>query len=310
VSIISPSLNQARYIGEMMTSVRRQTYPHVEHIIVDGGSTDSTLEEIESLQDAYDVRWLIEIDTGMYAAINKGLRMAQGDILAYLNTDDRYWPWTIATVVNAFELRPEASFVFGDMINVQEEAEAVELLLYPPFRFGYVSRFGFLGQPTVFWRRCVFDETGGFDESLRFVADCDYWLRIGKRYRGYKIDEVLAIERDHGAAKRFTHTTAVQEELQRVRAKHGAAHTGSALVSPRIDRMHALVWRRWLLARFVMSWLRRRRKAIEPSQPWASFLNGAWPVELSFGRLIASALPGSLAGSGRGMIKLGGTIEP
>lgn len=309
VSIITPSLNQDRYIGDTMMSVKRQTYPRIEHIIVDGGSTDSTLEEIERLQDACDVRWFSEPDTGMYDAINKGLRMARGEILAYLNADDRYLPWTIATVVHAFELRSEASFVFGDMINVQEGARAVELLLYPPFRQGYLSRFGFLGQPTVFWRRRVFDETGGFDESLRFVADCDYWIRIGKRYQGYKVDEVLAIERDHGDAKRFAHARAVEDELHRVRARHEAPLTGSALMWPRIDRMHAFVWRRLLLARFVISWLRRRRKAIDPSQPWAFFLNAAWPIEISLGRLVASALPGSFAGSGRGMIKLGGAIE-
>jgi glycosyltransferase involved in cell wall biosynthesis len=290
VSIITPSLNQGRYIAAAIRSIRGQAYPHVEHIIVDGGSTDSTIEIIKHAEHTYPMRWLSEPDTGMYEAINKGLHLARGELFSYLNADDRYFPWTISTIVEAFRKHPDVGFVFGDMLNLRE-GSGTELLLYPPFRLSYVSRIGFLGQPTVFWRRRVRDEIGPFDESLKFVSDCDYWIRMGKHHRGHRIDEVLAIERDHPHAKRFAQASAVNDELVRVRNRYDAVSNRTFLLGLLADRMHGFFWRRLLLARFVMWWLRRKRAKIGPGQPWSSFLNAAWPIQLSPARTLAAALP-------------------
>src|SRR5690349_9655830 len=102
VSIVTPSLNRVDLIESTLRSVRSQSYPNVEHIVVDGGSTDGTLEVLRRYEGTYGLRWMSEPDQGMYDAINKGLAMARGEILAYLNTDDLYLPWTIDTVVSTF----------------------------------------------------------------------------------------------------------------------------------------------------------------------------------------------------------------
>ena len=115
VSIVTPSLNRADLIESTLRSVRSQSYPHVEHIVVDGGSTDGTLAVLRRYEGTYGLRWISEPDHGMYSAINKGLAMARGQVLAYLNSDDLYFPWTVETVVAAFRSHPEADLVHGDV---------------------------------------------------------------------------------------------------------------------------------------------------------------------------------------------------
>ena len=100
VSIITPSLNQARFLDDTLRSVRDQTYPHIEHIVIDGGSTDGTVEMLARNLCDERFRWLSEPDDGMYWAVNKGLRMASGSIVAYLNADDVFLPWSVAAAVD------------------------------------------------------------------------------------------------------------------------------------------------------------------------------------------------------------------
>ena len=115
VSIVTPTLNRADSIGDVLASVAAQTHGSIEHIIVDGGSTDGTVEVVErfSRTARYPIRWISEPDTGMYDAINKGLRMARGDVVAYLNSDDLYFPWSVETAVRT--LQEGCDFVFGDV---------------------------------------------------------------------------------------------------------------------------------------------------------------------------------------------------
>ena len=101
VSIVTPTLDRVDLLRHTIESVKRQTHANLEHIIVDGGSTDGTLELLTRYEGSYPMRWVSEPDDGMYQAINKGLRSASGDILAYLNSDDLYFPWTVDTVVEA-----------------------------------------------------------------------------------------------------------------------------------------------------------------------------------------------------------------
>ena len=301
VSVITPSLNQGAYIGQTIESVAGQEYANVEHIIVDGGSTDGTLDVIRGYEGAYDLRWVSEPDGGMYEAVNKGLGMARGGILAYLNADDRYFPWTVGTVARQMNAHPGAGFVFGDVFNVEGESRTGAVILYPQFHLGQVRRSGSLGQPAVFWRRSVLEDCGGFDESLRFVADCDYWMRIGARHRGHKVGEVLAIERNHPEAKRFSQRKAVYRELAGVRSRYtrskGPRHHARVLA----DRAHAFLWRRYYLSRFLLSYLRRSR--LSPNAPYAAFLTGGGDVRVSPGPAFATLLPFTRGRFARGMVR-------
>src|SRR5262245_6146077 len=116
VSIVTPSLNQAGTIAQTLRSIREQSYPNVEHIVVDGVSTDGTLEILREAEAESTVRWSSGPDSGMYDAINKGFSQAHGEIFAYLNTDDSYFPWTVETAVHALQAHPAAGFVYGDLL--------------------------------------------------------------------------------------------------------------------------------------------------------------------------------------------------
>jgi glycosyltransferase involved in cell wall biosynthesis len=239
--------------------VARQTFRNFEHIVVDGASSDDTLDVLSRYRDHYPVRWISEPDNGMYEAINKGLGQARGSILAYLNSDDLYFPWTLETVAEKFARDPEADVVFGDALTIVDETGRRRVSWGWPFDLDYIRRVGFLVQPTVFWRRQVSDTEGPFDDSLRYVADCDFWMRAGARHRFTKVNEFLAIERDHGATLRETGRDALLAELHDVRSRYvnldGPEHR-------RATRRHALRVR--LLYRAY--WLRLTLNALLPAQ--------------------------------------------
>ena len=254
VSIVTPTKDRGDLLEWTLRSVRRQTYRNFEHIVVDGGSTDGTLDLLREFGGTYPLRWISEPDPGMYHAINKGLRMSQGDIVAYLNSDDLYFPWTLEVIVEAFAKRPWADLIYGDALNVDDDTGATRLYWMLPFDLDYIRRFRCLLQPAVFWRRGVLDRVGYFDESIKLVADCDYWMRAGASCRFAKVNEFLAIERDHAATLRETMARAAgaphprgsdegyRDELVRVRSRYvlleGEEHT-------RALRRHALRARLW-----------------------------------------------------------------
>ena len=251
VSIVTPSYNQGQFIEETILSVKNQDYPNIEHIIVDGGSTDNTLEILKKYEGTYNMRWISEPDDGMYQAINKGLRIAQGEIMAYLNSDDLYLPWTVATVALYFQSNPDVDLVYGDMLGLNTNGKLV-LRFYPPLNLGYIERTGFLGQPTVFWQKKVFEYLKGFDETLKFVADCDYWMKAGRIFTARKINEFLAIERDHPQAKRFAQHDSLKEELQRVCARYNDLDSVQGRVGRIGDQIWAFFWRRYYMGKFLL----------------------------------------------------------
>jgi glycosyltransferase involved in cell wall biosynthesis len=292
ISIVTPSYNQAQFIEETIRSVLLQGYPDLEYLVIDGGSTDGSVGIIRKYEK-YLTYWVSEPDEGMYAAINKGLRMSHGDVLAYLNSDDRYFSWTLAVVAQALAGRPRVGFAFGDMLNISEGSDAAELRFYPPFRLGHIQRSGFLGQPTVFWRRSVFDQFGGFDESLKSIADCDYWMRIGERYHAYKVNEVLAIERNHPHAKRLAQREALRRELRHVRSRYVRLQGLGYRTGILVDRIYAFLCRRYYLSRFLYNYFRGCRPSRHHGyKAWTHFL--AWrDVKVSCPRVLASFFPRS-----------------
>lgn len=219
VSIITPVLNRARTIGPCLESVRGQSYPSIEHIVVDGGSQDGTLSVLSEFEGTYPLRWLSEADTGMYDAVNKGLRLARGEILAYLNSDDLYLPWSAEVAVEALD--DGADIVFGDLILVLEGSSPqpdLELRFYPDFDMSYYVYAGAVAQPTVFWRREITERIGRFDETFRLIADCDYWLRAASAgFRFRHLDEMLAIQIDHPDTLRTRHPQVLEDEFTRLR---------------------------------------------------------------------------------------------
>jgi glycosyltransferase involved in cell wall biosynthesis len=283
ISIVTPTLNQGRFIEQTLRSIERQTYRNFEHIVVDGGSTDETLDILRRHEGGYPMRWTSQPDAGMYDAINKGMAEASGDILAYLNSDDLYFPWTLEIIVAQFKQHPDADFVFGDALAIDDETGQQDVYWMPPFDLEDIRGMGFLAQPAVFWRRSVLDEEGPFDTSLRYVADCDFWMRAGSRQRFHKANEFLAVERKHAGTLRESTDGAAWAELATVRARYQGPSTWGR-------RRLALRRRIW----FRLFWLRLLTQSITPARwrlkPWSRFL-GAGQSRISRSRVFLMLLP-------------------
>jgi glycosyltransferase involved in cell wall biosynthesis len=268
VSIVTPTLNRAGLLEMTLRSVRNQNYPNIEHIVVDGGSTDGTVALLTSMVGTYPLRWTSRTDSGMYEAINEGLATSRGSILAYLNSGDLYFPWTIGMVVRQFQRHRSVDFVYGDALSIDDASAVRHVYWQHPFHRDTVQRTGFLAQPTVFWRRKVMDTLGGFDESLRYVADCDYWMRAADRFRFRKVHEVLAVERQHGETLRETES-GVWTELERVRSRYvqlsgwrnRLRHQRNRRRMQLLDRFYSLAF----LCQSRLPWRATRG-------PWARFL--------------------------------------
>ncbi len=215
VSIVTPSFNTAAYLPEMLDCIAAQTYSPIEHIVMDGGSTDGTVEILKRYEGKYNLRWISEKDRGQTDAINKGMRMTGGEILAYLNADDLYYPDTIRKVVEHFGRNPDCKALFGRCAILQADGKishdyidsdhmknlSMEERKYPTFETLLRKNSGIIPQPAAFWTREVFEKVGPFDESFHYTMDYEYWLRISREFRIGFVDETLAAFRIHEASK-------------------------------------------------------------------------------------------------------------
>ncbi|MEE8471430.1 MAG: glycosyltransferase family 2 protein [Dehalococcoidia bacterium] len=200
VSIVTPSLNQGRFIEETILSVKNQTYPRIEHIVVDGGSTDETLDILRKYGDS--LIWMSEPDSGQSDAINKGWRMANGEILAYLNSDDTYMPWAVQTAVEFLAENPGVAMVYGNGDFTNEHGEVTRHYETSEFDLKrMLCSHNHVPQPTVFFRKEVLDEIGYFDTELHLAMDQDYWIRISVKFRIEHVPKTLATMRFHPGAK-------------------------------------------------------------------------------------------------------------
>jgi len=200
-SIVTPSYAQGRFIRATIDSVLGQAGVEVQYIVMDGGSKDETVAVLESYGDR--LHWVSEPDNGQTDAINKGLKLADGEVVAYLNSDDVYLPGALARVAEVFERHPEVDFVYGDFDAIDEQGgliDRVKTVPYDPDILLYDANY--ICQPASFYRRSLLDKIGGFDDSLRFLMDYEFFLRASKRRVGFHmIPEPLAAIRFHAACK-------------------------------------------------------------------------------------------------------------
>ncbi len=181
ISIVTPNYNYGQFLEETIRSVLLQGYPDLEYIIIDGGSTDNSVEIIKKYEPwlAY---WVSEPDRGQSDAINKGLQRATGEIAAWLNSDDTYLPGTLAVVANALVSNPQWVMVYGDCEKIDAESRIIGRLDARPFDFLLLIKKDFIKQPAAFWRRYIHDTIGFLDTQLHYAMDYDFWLRIALKY--------------------------------------------------------------------------------------------------------------------------------
>jgi len=198
VSIITPAFNQVDFLEKTIQSVLNQQYGNVEYIIIDGGSTDGTIDIIKKYEK-YLKYWVSEKDSGMYDAVNKGLKIAKGEIVAYLNSDDMYYSETVHTVVDYFKIHPEISLVYGDCDFIDSVGKYLYTYHYPDFNRQYfiMRNWSSIPQPASFWRQEVHSVAGYFDESFKMAGDFEFYARIGKQFTFAHVDKIKAMFRIH-----------------------------------------------------------------------------------------------------------------
>ena len=190
VTVVTPSFNTARFIRETIESVHSQDYPAIEHIIIDGGSTDGTLQ---ILKEYPHLTWVSEPDRGQSDAVNKGFRRAKGEIIGWLNSDDTYTPGAVSYSVDFLQEHPEVDAVHSDCNVVDENSQLLWVVKSQPFRLDTFLMKSYIKQPTVFMCRRVVETLGGVDENLDYVIDREFWLRVGMAFKmEYLPERILA----------------------------------------------------------------------------------------------------------------------
>jgi len=206
ITVITPSYNQSRYIEQTIHSVLDQHYPDLEYIIMDGGSTDGTLDILGKYEDR--LLWVSEADRGQSHAINKGLARASGDVIAFLNSDDVYEPGALLAVGQYFAAHPEAYWLTGCCRTINSIGIEIRKystlykkcwLLFPSYKVLLILNY--ISQPATFWRRGVIEYVGFFDENMHYSMDYDYSLRVGKYYKLCVLNRYLASFRIHPTSK-------------------------------------------------------------------------------------------------------------
>jgi glycosyltransferase involved in cell wall biosynthesis len=218
ISIITPSYNQGKYINRTIKSVLDQNYPNLEYIVMDGGSTDNTVNILKKYSGK--IIWESEKDKGQADAINKGLKIATGDIVAYLNSDDTYEPGTFLKVAHFFLKNPQEQFLYGQGKHIDEQDRYIEDYPNGQENYLFLHEQCKICQPAAFWKRDLIDDIGYFDSSLKYAMDYDYWIRISKKYNLNYIQDYFGNTRFYPTTKTSGQRLPFHWEIIRVQKKH------------------------------------------------------------------------------------------
>ena len=248
VSIVTPSFNQARYIEATIQSVLSQDYARIEYLIVDGGSTDGTVEIIKKYAGRL-AWWVSEKDQGQTDAINKGFGRAGGRILAWLNSDDTYEPGAVSAAVKYLSDHPDVGMVYGDCNFIDEDGRVIGKFGsaqtdYRLLRRGYVH----IPQQTMFFRAEWWKQVGPLDPSFYFAMDYDLWTRLAARTELRYVPQTWANFRLHTAGKTIAADDRCWPEMIRVHYRDGGSFFSVIVAKYYIRKIIATFW----------NWRRRR----------------------------------------------------
>lgn len=257
ISVVTPSWNQAIYLKDAVESVHQQSYKNVEHLVFDNCSTDGSVEILKSYPHLCAV---IEPDKGQSDALNKGFKAASGDIIGWLNSDDRYLPGCFQTVVDFFNAHPECDIVYGDYRLIDGNGALISKRKELPFDLFMLKYLHVLCIPstTVFFRRRIFEENNFLDVSYHYAMDYEYFLRLA--LKGYKFcycPSYLADFRTYPESKSQRQTVVQLQEMEKA-----LLHYDDSL-----RRLNAPL--RGCVRRILMVLARSKRSALK-------FINGAY----------------------------------
>jgi glycosyltransferase involved in cell wall biosynthesis len=200
ISIITPSYQQADFLEQTITSVIEQEYPYLEYLVVDGGSTDGSVDLIKKYESKIDW-WVSEKDQGQADAINKGLQKATGDIIGWINSDDYYLPGTFKSVVKVFAKNPQVGLVYGDVLAVDGSDKAINIMQYQPWDVSDLLQFRMIGQSSVFFRRSTLEKSGLLGQQYHYLLDHHLWLRMAVHDKMVYVPKIWSAARYHEGAK-------------------------------------------------------------------------------------------------------------
>ncbi len=243
VSIVTPSFNQARFLEATIRSVLEQDYPRIEYILVDGGSTDGSVDIIHRYSERL-AWWVSERDKGQTDAINKGFARANGEILAWLNSDDTYQPGAVAEAVAFLRGRPEVGLVYGDANFIDENGELIGRFPaaqtdYRRLRRGYVH----IPQQASFWRADLWKKVAPLDPSFYFAMDYDLWVRIAALAPVRYTPRTWANFRLHTQGKTIAADDRCWPEMLRVHYRDGGSWFGILPVKYLVRKIISPFWR-------------------------------------------------------------------
>jgi glycosyltransferase involved in cell wall biosynthesis len=247
VSIVTPSFNQVSFLEKTIHSVLAQDYPHIEYLVVDGGSTDGSLEIIDQYSERLSW-WVSEPDQGQTEAINKGFARARGEILAWLNSDDTYLPEAVSEAVEYLQTHPQVGMVYGDANFIDREGHVIgrfnaRQTSYQRLRRGAV----YIPQQASFFRASLWQKVGPLDPSFYFAMDYDLWVRLAAIAPLHYYPRLWANFRLHGDAKTILSDERCWPEMLRVHRRDGGS-------------WFSLIVARYLLRKALAPLLRWRRR--------------------------------------------------
>lgn len=283
VSIITPSFNQAAYLETCIRSVLSQDCPNLEYIIVDGGSTDGSVEIIKKYLNRLSW-WVSEKDNGQAEAINKGLARARGEIVAWLNSDDYYLPGAVSAAVRALEMHPHVAMVYGDMLAVDESGQTINVFRYRQLTLEDLLCFQIIGQPAVFMRRVALEQAGGLDPAYHCLLDHHLWLRLATQGDLLHVPQIWAAARDHPQAKNRVRAVEFGREAFRILDWAKKQPDLARALTPILHRALASAYR--VEARYLLDGGQPRLGL----QAWTRALLTHPPTALARLNLLASAL--------------------
>jgi glycosyltransferase involved in cell wall biosynthesis len=246
VTIVTPSFNQASFLEATIKSILGQTYPNIEYIIMDGGSTDGSLEIIKRYQKNL-AHWVSEKDRGQTDAVNKGFALARGEILAWLNSDDTLLPDAIEEAVQFLQEHPEIGLVYGDANYIDENSRVIGR--FPAaqtdlkrLQRGYVH----IPQQASFFRKSIWDQVGPLDPEFFFAMDYDLWVGIARQAEIRYLPRVWANFRLHRDAKTISADDRCWPEMLKVHYRDGGSWFSPIVLKFYIRKLAAPIirWRR------------------------------------------------------------------
>jgi glycosyltransferase involved in cell wall biosynthesis len=240
VSIVTPSFNQGRFLRRTIDSALNQTYPHLEYLVVDGGSTDDSVAILESYGDQF--WWVSEPDAGQADAINKGLSRCRGQVLAYLNSDDVLLPTAVEKVIAYFQRYPDWDLVYGRAYLIDEQDRVTGAYRTAPFSRRRLAEESCMCQPATFWRASLTQRLGLFNANLRYCMDYDYWLRAARAGATLAhVEDVLACSRLYPETKTLSGKVPMYLESMAV----CRAHVGRVGLEPFVGLWQHRCRERW-----------------------------------------------------------------